>query len=138
MSRAAMQQALDAIEGSGCKADLMAAADALRAALAEQPQPVAWAEQIIEHLTALHNTEMMMRELDSGDALIRLDDAIAAVDEARHRYTPPPAPQALTIERLRAALVASRVIDLGAVEDPEGFDDGVMLARIQALFRRIA
>lgn len=42
MSRAAMQQALDAIEGSGCKADLMAAADALRAALAEQAQPVAW------------------------------------------------------------------------------------------------
>lgn len=137
MSPAAMQQALDAIEGSGCKADLMAAADALRAALAEQSQPVAWAEQIIEHLTALHNTEMI-RELDSGDALIRLDDAIAAVDEARDRYTPPPAPQALTIERLRDALVASRVIDLGAVEDPEGFDDGVMLARIEALFRRIA
>jgi len=45
MSRAAMQQALDAIEGSGCKADLMAAADALRAALAEQPQPVAWDDQ---------------------------------------------------------------------------------------------
>jgi|SanBayMetagenome_1026888.scaffolds.fasta_scaffold07577_3 hypothetical protein len=27
MSREAMQQALDAIEGSGCKADLMAAAE---------------------------------------------------------------------------------------------------------------
>lgn len=36
MSREAMQMALDAIEGSGCKVDLMAAADALRAALAEQ------------------------------------------------------------------------------------------------------
>ena len=41
--RAAAQQALEAIEDSGCKADLMAAADALRAALAEpQDEPVAW------------------------------------------------------------------------------------------------
>ena len=36
MTSAAMQQALEAIEGSGHKADLIAAADALRAALAEQ------------------------------------------------------------------------------------------------------
>lgn len=46
--------------------------------------------------------------------------------------------QPLTIERLRAALVASRVIDSDAVEDPDNYDDGVMLHRIEALFRRIA
>ena len=40
--REVMQQALEAIEDSGCKADLMAAADALRAALAEPQEPVAW------------------------------------------------------------------------------------------------
>lgn len=46
-------------------------------------------------------------------------------------------PQPLTIERLRAALVASRVIDSDAVEDPDNYDDGVTLARIEALYRRI-
>lgn len=44
----------------------------------------------------------------------------------------------LTIERLRAALVASRVIPPEAVEDPDNYDDGVMLGRIEALYRRIA
>ena len=44
----------------------------------------------------------------------------------------------LTIERLRDALVASRIIDPAAVEDPDGYDDGVTLHRIEALHRRIA
>jgi hypothetical protein len=44
----------------------------------------------------------------------------------------------LTIERLRDALVASRIIDPGAVEDPDDYDDGVMFSRIEALYRRIA
>ena len=52
-------------------------------------------------------------------------------------YTTPPAPQPLTIERLRDALVASRIIDPGAVEDPDDYDDGVTLHRIEALYRRI-
>ena len=43
----------------------------------------------------------------------------------------------LTIERLRVALVASRIIDPAAVEDPDGYDDGVTLFRIEALHRRI-
>lgn len=45
--------------------------------------------------------------------------------------------QPLTIERLRDALVASRIIDPGAVEDPDDYDDGATLARIEALYRRI-
>ena len=44
----------------------------------------------------------------------------------------------LTIERLRDALVASRIIDPAAVEDPDEYDDGVTLHRIEALHRRIA
>ena len=103
---------------------------------AEQAQPVAWAEQIVEHLTALHDTEMI-QEIDSGDDLIRLDDATAVVDEARDRYTTPPAPQPLTIERLRDALVASRIIPPEAVEDADHYDDSLTLHRIEALFRRI-
>ena len=43
----------------------------------------------------------------------------------------------LTVERLRDALVASRIIPPAAVEDPEEYDDGVTLFRIEALHRRI-
>ena len=43
----------------------------------------------------------------------------------------------LTIERLRDALVASRIIDPAAVEDPDGYDDGLTLHRIEALHRRL-
>lgn len=58
----------------------------------EQPQgeqePVVWAEEIIEYLHAHYDTEMI-KELDSGDALIRLDDAIAAVEEVAQRHANP-------------------------------------------------
>ena len=80
--REAGQQALRLIEDEGHKADLLEAASILRAALAQQAEP-------------------------------------------------------LTIERLRDALVASRIIDPGAVEDPDDYDDGLTLHRIEALFRRI-
>ena len=43
----------------------------------------------------------------------------------------------LTIERLRDALVASRIIPPAAVEEPDEYDDGVTLFRIEALHRRI-
>ena len=43
----------------------------------------------------------------------------------------------LTIERLRYALVASRIIPPAAVEDPDEYDDGVTLHRIEALHRRL-
>ena len=45
--------------------------------------------------------------------------------------------QELTIERLRNALVASRIIPPAAVEDPDEYDDGVTLFCIEALHRRI-
>lgn len=45
--------------------------------------------------------------------------------------------QPLTIERLRDALVTSRIIPPAAVEDPDEYDDGVTLFRIEALHRRI-
>lgn len=82
MSRAAMQQALDAIEGSGCKADLMAAADALRAALAEQPQPVAWMVKD----EGLYWTE---------EAAIRRAEQFAEPLDVVPLYLTPPAPQSL-------------------------------------------
>lgn len=79
----------------------------LRSLYAGQPpqgeqEPVAWAEEIIEYLHAHYDTEMI-KELDSGDALIRLDDAIAAVEEVEQRYTHPQPPrQPLTDEQIDA------------------------------------
>ena len=121
MSRAAMQQALDAIEGSGCKADLMAAADALRAALAEQERGPGWCPIHQHYKPCEHNTAK------------RAQPVAWIAPEAQASVVPQP----LTIERLRDALVASRVIPPEAVEDADNYDDGVMLGRIEALFRRL-
>ena len=55
-------------------------------------EPVAWAEEIIADLHALYDSEMIT-ENDSGDALIRLDAAVCAVEEAEQRHTTPPAAQ---------------------------------------------
>jgi hypothetical protein len=61
-------------------------------------KPVAWADEIIYDLNALFDSEMI-KEIDSGDALIRLDAAICAVEEAEERHTNPPAAQAKTIPK---------------------------------------
>ena len=62
----------------------------------------------------------------------QLDEAMTALRAALAEPV-----QALTIERLRDALVASRIIPPAAVEDPDEYDDGVTLFRIEALHRRI-
>jgi len=59
-------------------------------AAAPVQEPVAWAEEIIADLHALYDSEMIT-ENDSGDALIRLDAAICAVEEAEKRHTTQPA-----------------------------------------------
>ena len=59
-------------------------------------------------------------------------EVCAALEAALAKQAEP-----LTIERLRDALVASRIIQPAAVEDPEEYDDGVTLHRIEALHRRI-
>ena len=95
-----MQQALDALEYAsdqtkpenlhGCDCLICTTILALRDRLAQPEQePVAWADEIIENLHSLYDSEMI-KENDSGDALIRLDAAIAAVEEAeeRHKATP--------------------------------------------------
>ena len=74
------------------------------AAQPAQQKPLAWADEIIADLHALYDSEMIT-ENDSGDALIRLDAAICAVEEAEERHTTPPAAQTaqrqpLTKERI--------------------------------------
>lgn len=55
----------------------------------DEQEPVAWANEIIKNLHALYDSEMI-KENDSGDALIRLDAAIAAVEEAEESHKAPP------------------------------------------------
>ena len=60
---------------------------------------MAWADEIIYDLHAQYNTDGI-KEIDSGDALIRLDEAIAAVEEAEKRHTAPPQRKPLTEEEI--------------------------------------
>ena len=62
-----------------------------------EQEPVAWADEIIDDLHAQYNTDGI-KEIDSGDALIRLDEAIAAVEEAEKRHTAPPQRKPLTLQ----------------------------------------
>ena len=64
-----------------------------------EQEPVAWANEIIDDLHAQYNTDGI-KEIDSGDALIRLDEAIAAVEEAEKRHTAPPQRKPLTDEQI--------------------------------------
>jgi len=69
--------------------------EALAQPAERQGEAVAWADEIIDDLHALYNSEMIT-ENDSGDELIRLDAAVAAVDEAKARHIaahPAPAQQ---------------------------------------------
>ena len=43
----------------------------------------------------------------------------------------------LSVEDLARALVASRVIDPAAIDDPDGYDGGLMLERVRAAYRRL-
>ena len=78
---------------------------------AEPEEPMAWAN------------------IDSDR--LRVDPATGNVSIGAQQAEP------VTIERLRDALVASRIIQPAAVEDPDEYDDGVTLFRIEALHRRI-
>ena len=100
---------------------------ALRAALAQQAEPVqpVWIQS--DHLQKARVAPHLCRV----EPTKRFPDFVAL-------YTAPPQQaEPVTIERLRDALVASRIIPPAAVEDPEGYDDGVTLYRIEALHRRI-
>ena len=132
MSKVVMQQALEALEillhTPTARKQAWDAIAALRAALAEQPQPPYWG---VFEGGNLHDF-FTVRETAEEMAYYKGSHAVVGPI-----YTTPPAPQPLTIERLRDALVASRIIDPGAVEDPDDYDDGLTLHRIEALFRRI-
>ncbi len=55
----------------------------------DKQEPVARADRIIDDLAELFDKDRI-READSGDALIRLHEAIAVVEEARELYNKQP------------------------------------------------
>jgi hypothetical protein len=61
------------------------------------------------------------------------EQARRSVDRAVDALAQPP----LTLDKLSNALVMSRLIDKDAIEDPEGYDDGVMLDQVRAAYRRL-
>lgn len=151
--REAAQRALGALEillhTPTARKQARDAIAALRAALAEQERGPGWCPihqhyKPCEHNTAKQAQPVAWRYKPMVGAPWSLSDDGYYVSCKRDSgyivqplYTTPPAPQPLTIERLRAALVASRVIPPEAVEDAEDYDDGVTLARIEALYRRL-
>jgi hypothetical protein len=109
MSREAMQMALEALESDPIShtglVNRKQAITALRQALVDaddisekrvdekakrEHEPVAWADRIIDDLAELFDKDRI-READSGDALIRLHEAIAVVEEASKLYNKQPA-----------------------------------------------
>ena len=91
--------------------------------------PRAVVEQALE---ALKDDQYRLVEVSPNQYEYKTDLAIAALRAALAQQA-----ESLTIERLRDALVASRIIPPAAVEDPDEYDDGVTLYRIEALHRRI-
>jgi len=104
---------------------------ALRAALAQQEEQsdINWlkarphVEDFIDHLGY---------DMTITNERVRFD-AREKVDVLAQQEQEP-----LSVEDLARALVASRVIDAAAIDDPEGYDDGVMLDQVRAAYRRLA
>ena len=116
-----------------------AATDALRAALAQQEQePVAWSDARLRGIAGDYFPDakdwpaamLCLRHLLMEQAKYPL--ALSRVPLAQQEQEP------LSVEDLARALVASRVIDAAAIDDPEGYDDGVMLDQVRGLHRRLA
>ena len=88
------------------------------------------AQQALEALEEIN-------KLSIGENAICLPAEIDGAMDALRAALAQEQAEPLTIERLRDALVASRIIPPSAVEDPDEYDDGVTLHRIEALHRRL-
>jgi hypothetical protein len=85
------------------------------------------AQQALEALESLFSGQVdPERGQRCGNAVLALRAALAQQEQ-----------EPLSVEDLARALVASRVIDAAAIDDPEGYDDGVMLERVRAAYRRL-
>ena len=117
-------------------------AAAWKAAKRHEAQPVrpalnAIAEAIIDDLQAQHNTELIT-EIDSGEALVRLSDAIAAVeDNFAQTQAEPSVPDDIMRDAMRYRFLrTARTIPIShqAARDPVVYDgaiDAAMFAAVQ-------
>jgi hypothetical protein len=111
--RAAAQQALEALEDYERHTGFRSTAtDALRAALAQE-------EQCADESDCTHMPWCRVRKTCQRAALAQQEQ------------------EPLSVEDLARALVASRVIDAAALDDPDGYDGGLMLERVRAAYRRL-
>ena len=142
--RTAAQQALEAAENRlpliG-QAAIIDELNALRAALEQQEpeqEPVAWSDARLRGIASDYFPDakdwpaamLCLRHLLMEQA--KYPPASSRVPLAQQEQEP------LSVEDLARALVASRVIDAAAIDDPDGYDDGVMLERVRGLHRRLA
>jgi len=114
--REAAQQALEALEEYQSKGAPFWACDAavtaLRAALAQQ-------KQCADESDCTHMPWCRVRKTCQRAALAQQEQ------------------EPLSVEALGRALVASRVIDPAAIDDPDGYDGGLMLERVRAAYTRL-
>jgi hypothetical protein len=141
--REAAQQVLEAAENRlpliG-QASIINELNALKAALEqpepEQAEPVAWrtfdGEGGYDYRTHADNEDYAAEWAKRNPQHVGWVEPLYTLRAALAEPQEP-----LTIERLRDALVTARIIPPAAVEDPDEYDDGVTLFRIDAMHRRI-
>lgn len=145
--RAVLEQALEAMRcavptGKITLADWHKSIAGLEAVLAQQAEPVkpvAWANIDSDRLRvdpATGNVSIGAQQAEPPGSMPQ-HERLKQMEAQRQAEPVQKQAEPLTIERLRDALVASRIIPPAAVEDPDGYDDGVTLFRIEALHRRI-
>jgi Arc/MetJ-type ribon-helix-helix transcriptional regulator len=107
----ALEFAADIVRGK-YKGNAEEIRDALRAALAQQ-------KQCADESDCTHMPWCRVRKTCQRAALAQQEQ------------------EPLSVEALGRALVASRVIDPAAIDDPDGYDGGLMLDRVRAAYRRL-
>ena len=137
--RTAAQQALEALYEEtawfGPTPKGAAAIAALKAALAQQDEPV---QEPVQEPVAWYSVDAPLNYMTRcADGTVFTNTVAMPAHAVAWSCVAPPQRKPLTIERLRDALVASRIIPPAAVEDPDEYDDGVTLHRIEALHRRL-
>jgi hypothetical protein len=117
--RAAAQQALKSLIARGKRGDgAPETVAALRAALAQPEQePVAW----------------MVYTQDGKSVCVTDNPADFVASRSLPLYTHPPRREPLTVADLQQALVDADLVDHDAIDDPDGYDAGSTVARIDAL-----
>jgi len=149
--RTAAQQALEALEKyrhmmfveAGCRfGEGDDAITALRAALAEQPEPVAWrtfdGEGGYSFIPYEDNEGYAAQWAQRNPRRVSwVEPLYTTPPQRKPLYTTPPQRKPLSLTDLQEALVLTNLIDRDAIDNPEEYDEGSTLAQIDELHRSI-